>query len=108
MFRRRKKDPLRFMLMAAKARSKKNNLPFNISKEDLFIPEYCPILNIELKHNEGIFKDNSPTLDRIVPSKGYTKGNVRIISHRANLLKNNMNMDECRLLLKDFENVQVN
>lgn len=93
------------MLIAARARAKKNNIPFNISEEDLTIPEKCPVLNCKLEHNTGTVKGNSPSIDRIDPCKGYIKNNVRVISHRANTLKRDMTKEECALLLKDFTNV---
>ena len=46
----------------------------------------CPVLGIPLKVNVGgnRMSDNSPTLDKFIPSKGYAKGNVQIINWRAN------------------------
>lgn len=38
--------------------------------------------------------DTSPTLDRIVPEKGYVPGNVLVISNRANAIKSNANTYE--------------
>ena len=76
------------MCRAAKENAKKKKVPFAIIKEDIIIPEYCPILNIRLKKGEGKRCDNSPSLDRIIPEKGYVKGNVAIISWRANSIKN--------------------
>ena len=70
----------------AKNRIKK--LPFNIEITDIIIPEICPVLGIKIEINEGKYKDNSPSLDRINNSLGYIKGNISIISWRANKLKN--------------------
>lgn len=47
----------------------------------------------------------SPSLDKIIPSLGYVPGNVRIISARANLLKNDATVDELRAILKDAEQI---
>jgi hypothetical protein len=33
-------------------------------------------------------------VDRIVPRRGYVRGNVAVISMRANRLKSNMTLDE--------------
>jgi hypothetical protein len=74
----------------AKQRSKKRNVEFSITKEDITVPEFCPILGIKLEMNNGTGaggKDNSYSLDRIDQSKGYIKGNVQVISHKANSMK---------------------
>ena len=42
-------------------------------------------------------------IDRIDSSKGYVKGNVRVISKRANTLKNNATIEELELVLKDLK-----
>jgi hypothetical protein len=65
----------------------------------------CPVLGIAINANhgrQGYFPD-SPSLDRIVPSRGYTKGNVRVISQRANQLKSDATLAELRLVLADME-----
>ena len=51
----------------------------------------CPILGIELEPNQGRGKaqPNSPSLDRLDPKKGYIKGNIAVISYKANLMKSN-------------------
>jgi hypothetical protein len=63
---------------------------------DIQIPTHCPVLNIELKHNFGgkTPANNSPSLDKLVPELGYTRGNVFIISHRANRLKSDLTIAE--------------
>jgi len=42
-----------------------------------------------------------PELDRIIPHKGYVRGNVRFISSRANNLKNNATKAEIAALYAD-------
>jgi hypothetical protein len=96
------------MLIAAKGRAKRLNIPFDLITEDIVIPEICPVLGIKLERSLSRFNNNSPTLDRIQPDLGYTKGNVRVISHRANALKSNMTLEEGCLVLKDLENVRNN
>ena len=74
----------------AKQRSKKRKVEFSITKDDIEIPDICPILGIKLKMNNGSGaggKDDSYSLDRIDQSKGYIKGNVQVISHKANSMK---------------------
>jgi hypothetical protein len=71
----------------AKARAEIQNVPFNISKTDIKIPDKCPILGLTLQVNSGKVSYNSPSLDRIVPEKGYVIGNIQVVSHLANTMK---------------------
>lgn len=87
-------NPEKYMLGQARGRAKLNNIPFDLGVEDIQIPVLCPILGIELKFGEGRAKPYSPTLDRIIPSLGYVKGNVQVISLRANLMKSDANPEE--------------
>lgn len=78
----------RRMLRSAKERAIKNNLPFNISVEDIQIPSHCPILGIEISPSKQSVSPNSPSLDRKYPALGYVKGNIWVISYKANTMKN--------------------
>lgn len=101
----RNRDAPKRMFQRVKSRAKRNGIPFNLEENDIVIPDVCPVLGIPIEANHGrsgYFPD-SPSLDRIVPSKGYTKGNVRVISQRANQLKSDATLDEVRLLLSDME-----
>lgn len=80
-------NPAQGMFNAAKRRAKENGLPFNIEIEDIVIPEFCPALGIKLEVQKVILGPNSPSLDKMIPSLGYVKGNVAVISHRANRIK---------------------
>ena len=84
------------MLRRAKVRAKKNGLDFNLELGDINIPSHCPILGLELKCHKGRAGGEkcSPALDRIDSSKGYTKGNVWVISHLANMMKSCANNEE--------------
>lgn len=97
----------KYMLKNAQLRAKKKGLEFNITIEDIVIPDVCPVLGIPLvKHfGKGIkgSQPNSPSLDRIDSSKGYVKGNVRVISWRANDLKRNATIEEVRKILEYME-----
>lgn len=84
-----------FMWRAAKLRARKLGVPFKIKHfSDLVIPDVCPILGIPLKFNTGFVKGDSPSLDRIIPDKGYVPGNIQIISQRANTMKNDASIQE--------------
>lgn len=77
-------------------RAKKKNLPVDIDAEYIMsiMPEMCPVLNIQLQRNQGVQADNSFSVDRIVPALGYVKGNVIIVSYRANRIRNDATIDE--------------
>jgi len=80
----------------AEKRARYNDLEFNILPEDVLIPEFCPILGIKLNNFNARKEDNSPSLDRIDNSKGYIKGNIMVISSKANTIKSNGTSDEHR------------
>lgn len=94
------------MLCEAKSRAKLKGLVFDITSEDVSWNDVCPVLGIPITYQRGKGRggdDNSPSLDRIDNSLGYVKDNVRIISNRANKLKNTMTKQECELLLKNWD-----
>ena len=72
-------------------KSKNLNMDFNIDasylKEIFPTDKKCPALGMPFKvgYKDGI--SNSPSLDRIEPSKGYIKGNVIWVSMLANMIK---------------------
>lgn len=87
-------NPLKNILLCAKRRARQKKLDFNITENDLFIPNECPVLGIPLFVSEKRPTDNSPTIDRIDNEKGYIKGNVLIVSYKANTIKNSASIDE--------------
>lgn len=86
----------------AKNRAKMGNIPFTITREDFEIPEFCPIFpHLRLEFADGRERpDNIPTLDRIIPELGYVKGNVRVISMRANRLKSDAKVEELEAIVR--------
>lgn len=76
------------LLNGARKRAGLYNLDFDLTPEDIIIPEICPILGLKLGIGKVGGSDNSPSLDRIDPTKGYVKGNVQVISKLANSMKN--------------------
>lgn len=98
-----KNNPERRLLWGAKQRAKEKGLAFNLIIEDIFIPEFCPILNIKLERGEGRVQKSSPVLDRIDNTKGYLKENVRVISQRANQLKSDVTVEQLKRLLEYME-----
>lgn len=75
-------------------RSKFKQIPFDISVSDINVPFECPALGIPIIVGNKTKQDNSPTLDRLVPSLGYVKGNIAVISSKANNIKSNAHFSE--------------
>ena len=83
------------ILLRAKQRAKQKDFEFNLEAVDIVIPIRCPILDIEIIRNTNkSIKANSPSLDRIDNTKGYIKGNIMVISNKANTMKNNATPEE--------------
>jgi len=95
----------------AKRRAKKKKLEFSIIREDLVVPEHCPIFNTPLVYNRKKGKTfqgwDSPTVDRIDNTKGYTKDNIAIISWRANSIKGNATLKELKSIVKWLEDQTI-
>lgn len=93
-------DPRCRLLYNAKQRAKRAGLPFNLTLDDIVIPTHCPALGIPLmpaKHNKP--RAGSPSLDKIIPELGYVRGNVCIISNKANAVKSDLNPEQLGRLL---------
>ena len=82
-------SPEKKMLRRARQRARERGYEFNLELSDIHIPTRCPVLGIELVVHKGRSggNPNSPALDRIDNKKGYVKGNVMVVSHRANMMK---------------------
>lgn len=83
----------------ARHRAKTLGLPFNITPDDIVIPTHCPVFGIPLSVQNDRHKDNSPALDRTIPELGYVKGNIEVISQRANVLKRDASVEELEKLV---------
>ena len=76
------------LYMSARARARRKQIPFDLELSDIVIPDYCPYMKIPLTRTQGagIVYSNA-SLDRIDSTKGYIKGNIRVISFLANQMK---------------------
>ena len=97
-----KNNPRAKLLWNAKSRAKKIGVNFNLTIDDIVIPEVCPLLKIELYSGDGVIIDNSPSLDRINSQVGYVKGNVWVVSHKANTMKSDATLEELELLVNNL------
>lgn len=79
-------NPEYYLWHSARQRAKVKGLDFNIDVADVIIPSICPALLMPIKWKD---KDFGPSIDRIDNNKGYIKGNIQVISKKANRMKNN-------------------
>ena len=92
--------------MLKRSKCKKLGVPFDIDAQDIPLPLICPVLDIPLVINtHGYNKDDSPSIDKIEPALGYVKGNVVVISLKANRIKNNGTADEIRKVADWLKNI---
>lgn len=77
-----------------KANAKRVGQDFTIQFGDLEWPSHCPILGLEIDYFADGRQENSPSIDRIDPTKGYIPGNVAVVSWRANRIKNDGTLEE--------------
>lgn len=102
-----KEISMKRMLAGAKQRAKERGLMFNLHYDDIQTPNLCPVLRIPLIPSvDGSYSDNSPSLDRKIPYLGYVKGNVKVISMRANALKSNATSAELEAVLKYVKQIE--
>jgi len=95
--------PIWQLWSGARKRAEEKGLDFNLTFEDIVIPDVCPMLGIPLVRAKGRVRSHSPTLDRIIPRKGYVRGNIQVISHRANTIKTDATAEELRLVADYME-----
>lgn len=96
-----KLNHLKKYLHNARSRSVRENVPFNLTLQDLIdiATDECPIFHTPFVWGvsglgKGKTRPDSPTLDRILPELGYIKSNVAFLSYRANRIKDNGTMQE--------------
>ncbi len=69
--------------------------------QSIFPKDYmCPVFGTKMKWNAVPHLGDSPSLDRLDPTKGYVRGNLTWISGRANTMKHNANLEEVEKLYK--------
>lgn len=94
------KTPQYTMFCDARKRAIALGLPFDIEPSDIEVPSVCPVLGVPL---DGSRRDNKPSLDRKFPERGYVRGNVHVISFRANRIKSDATAAELRAVLSYAE-----
>ena len=98
-------------IVTLKHKAKKLGLDFDITWEDILPPAMCPVLGMPLHLSGGRngfqARPDAASVDRVDNELGYVKGNVRVISNRANLLKKDATVEELRRLADWLEQESV-
>jgi hypothetical protein len=94
----------RAALQAARGRANKQGVEFDITLKDIqaVIVDICPALGMPLDYSRGrvVMQDDSPTLDKLIPCLGYTKGNIAVVSAKANSAKGRCSPDELSAVVR--------
>lgn len=80
-----------------RSKAKKLNLPFDLTGKYLssIAPTNCPVLGIPLQRCANKqSKATSPSVDRLIPEKGYVQGNIIIVSGLANAVRSNASPEQ--------------
>ena len=89
--------------MVARARDR-NKHEVKITTKDILriwpADNKCPIMRTTFRRGEP--RKNSPSLDRIDPTKGYTPDNIQIICDLANKMKQNATPEELERFCKYY------
>ena len=99
--RHRVERPFCSLATDKKSQSKRMGIPYDLTEDYLesIWTGYCPVFKTKLRNpyeggNKERMSKNTPSLDRLVPAKGYVKGNVMFISNYANTLKGRATSEE--------------
>lgn len=100
----KRKDNVQYRLLSyARKRARETGHEFSLEEKDILIPLDCPILGTEFEY--GSYYTHS--IDRLDNSKGYIKGNIQVVSHKANAMKNSATPEElvnfAKWILNNYE-----
>lgn len=92
--------PEHYLFLETRKRANSEGIKFDLEESDIQIPDVCPILQIKLQQHIDFARDDSPSIDRLIPSKGYVKGNCFIISYKANRMKQDNTLEDLEKIVK--------
>jgi hypothetical protein len=90
----------KYIHLMVRTRARKTGVEYTLLQEDIPVVYKCPVFGYDLMAHEGSPQNNSFSLDKIDPKKGYVKGNVQVVSFRANNLKNSLRPEEAMAFVK--------
>lgn len=101
---------LSYVMRGVRHRARKASIECDIDAEFLNVllekqGELCAISKIPLTYTKG--QGHIPTnasVDRIDPTRGYTKDNIQLVANQVNTMKSNLSLEQlmmwCNLILK--------
>ena len=97
----RREEPFKHKCSRAKSRAQHLKVPFDLTPEYLesIWTGVCPVFGVPISLLDQRNNEYAAELDRFIPTKGYTQGNVAFLSRRANRLKNNVSTKELQQLI---------
>jgi hypothetical protein len=103
------------MLSNAKIRAKKKNVDFNLTLNFLkkIFPKNNkrPVTGFDFQFSYKNFgkrnKDFAPSLDRIIPERGYVEGNVIFVCDIANRIKSNSTFEILEKVYKFYKKLKT-
>lgn len=78
---------LKLRLGVLKYRAAARDIAFDIVPDDIETPDLCPVLGVKLRYGARARHKHNASFDRVIPTRGYVAGNVRVISHLANSVR---------------------
>lgn len=108
--RYKKNSYFKYKVLRAKKRSAELGVPFDLTSEYLesIWTGVCPILGVDLDREADRLDEKAPELDRFIPNKGYSQGNVAFVSRRANRFKSDASVEEIERVLDWMKKVDQN
>jgi len=73
----------------ARKRATAKGLEFSLERSDVIIPDICPCCETAMER---------PSMDRLIPDKGYTKENSLVICYRCNVIKSFGSAEDHRMI----------
>ncbi len=114
-YARYRQNPIPQLIYNFKKRAKAKNVPFDLKPQDIReklnnAGKICPVLGIKMQTSKLGSKSNdlAPSIDRIDPKKGYVKGNMIVVSMRANRIKTDASPEEIKKVAYFYEKLLKN
>jgi hypothetical protein len=96
----RLKNRVHYLWKEARDRALRRGVEFTITESDIPpMGDFCPLLGHPFSF-DGSDHQNSPSLDRIDPKRGYVPGNVWVVGWRANTIKSGGTAEEHEMIAR--------